>query len=113
MQDKFIALDQDKCEFVYQMIRATGVKTVVEAGTSFGVGIMYLALAVSQNTSGSDGGKAITTENEPDKVAKAFEHWTQAGDSIKSVIDWRLGGLREMLRKDLGTVDFLLLDSTL
>lgn len=113
MQDKFIALDQDKCEFVYQMIRATGAKTVVEAGTSFGVSTIYLALAVSQNTSGSDGGRVIATENEPAKAAKALEHWTRAGDGIKSVIDLRLGDLRETLKTDLGTVDFLLLDSKL
>ncbi|KAJ5201996.1 uncharacterized protein N7498_006659 [Penicillium cinerascens] len=110
MKDKFIALDQDKCEFVYQMLRAIGAKTVVEAGTSFGVSTIYLALAVTQNTAGSSPGKVIATENEPDKANKAIEHWSQAGDSVKSVIDLRLGDLRETLKKDLGIVDFLLLD---
>ena len=111
MKDKFIALDQDKCEFVYQMLRAIGAKTVVEAGTSFGVSTIYLALAVAQNTAGSSPGRVIATENEPDKANKALEHWSQAGDSVKSVIDLRLGDLRDTLKKDLGIVDFLLLDS--
>lgn len=113
MQDKFIALDQDKSEFVYQLLRATGAKTVIEAGTSFGVSTIYLALAVLQNTSGSADGKVIATENEPDKARKAVEHWTQAGEDIKSVIDLRIGDLRETLKLDLGVVDFLLLDSKL
>lgn len=30
MRDKFVALEQDKCEFVYQLIRATGARNVVE-----------------------------------------------------------------------------------
>ncbi|KAH8422562.1 uncharacterized protein LDX57_000315 [Aspergillus melleus] len=49
MADKFIALDQDKCEFVYQVLRASGATTVVEAGTSFGVSTIYLALGVLEN----------------------------------------------------------------
>ncbi|KAF4631561.1 hypothetical protein G7Y89_g6573 [Cudoniella acicularis] len=36
MRDKFIALDEDKCHFVYQLIGATGATNIVEAGTSFG-----------------------------------------------------------------------------
>lgn len=36
MSDKFIALDQDKCQFMYQLMRSTGALNVVEAGTSFG-----------------------------------------------------------------------------
>lgn len=30
MRDKFVALEQDKCAFVYQLIRATGARNVVE-----------------------------------------------------------------------------------
>lgn len=111
MRDKFIALDQDKCEFVYQLLRATGARTVVEAGTSFGVSTIYLALAVSQNTSGSADGRVIATENEQSKADKAIEHWSQAGEDVRSVIDLRVGDLRETLKADLGVVDFLLLDS--
>lgn len=49
MRDKSIALDQDKCHFVYQICRAIMAKNVVEVGTSFGVSTMYLALAVGGN----------------------------------------------------------------
>lgn len=33
MSDKFIALDEDKCQFMYQLIRATGAKNIVEVGS--------------------------------------------------------------------------------
>ncbi|KAK9234650.1 S-adenosyl-L-methionine-dependent methyltransferase [Lipomyces kononenkoae] len=111
MSDKFVALDQDKCEFVYQLARAIGAKTVVEAGTSFGVSTIYLALAVAQNTSGLyTPGKVIATEYEPGKASKALEHWSRAGEDIRSVIDLRVGDLLETLTNDLGIVDLLLLD---
>lgn len=34
MRDKFIALEQDKCEFVYTLARATSAKTIVEVSRS-------------------------------------------------------------------------------
>lgn len=49
MSDKFVALEQDKCLFVYNLIRASRAKTVLEIGTSYGVSTIYLALGVTQN----------------------------------------------------------------
>jgi predicted O-methyltransferase YrrM len=49
MRDKFIALDKDKCELIYHILHAITARTVVEAGTSFGVSTIYPALAVAQN----------------------------------------------------------------
>lgn len=57
MLDKFIALDEDKCHFLYQLINAMGATNVVEAGTSFGVSTIYLALATAQ-TRAATGKKA-------------------------------------------------------
>ncbi|CAI7564448.1 unnamed protein product [Penicillium manginii] len=113
MRDKFIALDQDKCELIYHVLRSINAKTVVEAGTSFGVSTIYLALAVAQNVardSQAQQGRVIATEKEPSKASVARENWERAGDEIQGVIDLRVGDLRETLEKDLGTVDFLLLD---
>ncbi|KAF2796799.1 S-adenosyl-L-methionine-dependent methyltransferase [Melanomma pulvis-pyrius CBS 109.77] len=112
MRDKFIALDQDKCQFVYQLLRATNGKNVVEIGTSFGVSTIYLALAVGSNLEASGGeGKVIATEKEPSKAEKARAYWKEAGDELVTRhIDLRVGDLIETLKNDLPTVDLVLLD---
>lgn len=112
MRDKFIALDEDKCRFVYQLIGATGATQVVEAGTSYGVSTIYLALAVVQNMAllGKDG-TVIATEKEPEKVEKAMEYWGMCGEDVTKVIDLRVGNLLETLEENLPKVDLLLLDS--
>ncbi|KAF5714076.1 O-methyltransferase [Fusarium globosum] len=108
--DKFVALDPVKCAYVYLLLRSVKARFVVEAGTSFGVSTIYLALAVSQNA-GSQPGKVIATENEPTKAVKARKYWSQAGDDIEKFIELREGDLRETLKTDLPEqVDFLLLD---
>ncbi|KAF7319529.1 O-methyltransferase protein [Mycena chlorophos] len=101
--DRFVALEPDKCAFVYLLLRATGARFVVEAGTSFGLSTIYLALAVGQNV--------IATENEPTKALRAREHWDKAGEEISKWIELREGDLRETLKADLPEqIDFLLLD---
>ncbi|KAL4867056.1 hypothetical protein BDV12DRAFT_171888 [Aspergillus spectabilis] len=118
MADKFIALEQDKAEFVYNLLRAMNAMNVIEAGTSFGVSTIYLALAVSQNVAksrrkngeGEEEGRVIATENEDAKAARARENWAVTGEDVAGVIDFRVGDLMETLRGDLGVVDFLLLD---
>ena len=113
---KFVALEPDKCAILYLLARSTGARNIVEAGTSFGVSTIYLALAVGQNISleslKSSTGKVIATENEPTKDAKARKHWKAAGDGIEKWIDLREGDLRETLKTNIpDQVDLLLLDS--
>ncbi|KAJ7058257.1 O-methyltransferase [Mycena amicta] len=117
--DRFVALEPDKCALVYLLLRATGARFVVEAGTSFGVSTIYLALAVGQNVAiaaqqaGTNSvGKVIATENEPTKAKRAREHWIKAGEhDVLKWIELREGDLRETLKTDLPEqVDFLLLD---
>ena len=85
----------------------------------------YLALAIGRNVTeskqgfnsaamnlrSSSRGKVIATEKEPSKAAEAQKNWDKAGEEIEGVIDLRIGDLRETLAGDLGSVDFLLLDS--
>jgi len=113
MRDKFVALDQDKSQFVYQVARMTGATSVVEAGTSFGVSTIYLALAVGQNVAdGKAGpGKVIATEKEPEKIKLAKAHWMEVGQEVEPYIELREGDLLQTLSKDLPDVDLLLLDS--
>ncbi|KXH61583.1 hypothetical protein CNYM01_01212 [Colletotrichum nymphaeae SA-01] len=110
--ERFVALEPDKCALVYLLLRATGARHVVEAGTSFGVSTIWLALAVGQNaTAQGANGKVIATENEPVKARKAREHWSRAGPEVESWIELREGDLRETLKTDLPEeIDFLLLD---
>ncbi|KAL1963033.1 hypothetical protein VTN77DRAFT_8781 [Rasamsonia byssochlamydoides] len=111
MRDKFIALDEDKAQFLFQLCRAINAKTVVEDGTSYGVSTIYLALAVSANVAATGGqGRVIATEHEPTKATKSREYWQECGDIVSGVIALRGGDLRETLKQDLGDVDLLLLD---
>ncbi|KAI2607035.1 S-adenosyl-L-methionine-dependent methyltransferase [Hypoxylon fragiforme] len=112
--DKFVALDPDKCALVYLLLRSTGARFVIEAGTSFGLSTIYLALAVGQNAGlekSSGGGKVIATENEPTKAVQARRNWKNAGSEVEEWIELREGDLRETLEEGLPEeVDFLLLD---
>ncbi|KAK5059739.1 hypothetical protein LTR84_009622 [Exophiala bonariae] len=131
MLDKFIALDEDKCHFMYNLLVAMGATTVVEAGTSFGVSTIYLALAVGRNVAAAvtarakdgprDGGEVevkgvvVGTEKEDSKAAIARAYWHEAGDEVERWIDLKVGDLNDTLAGDLGLqegrkVDFLLLD---
>ncbi|KAJ4165473.1 hypothetical protein LMH87_007105 [Akanthomyces muscarius] len=114
VRDKFIALDQDKSQYVYALARAADARTIVEAGTSFGVSTIYLALAASANANaaGGRGKKAnvIATEYEPTKAARARGYWAECGEVVTGAIDLREGDLRETLKENLEEVDLLLLD---
>lgn len=122
MLDKFIALEEDKCHFMYNLLLSMGATTIVEAGTSFGVSTIYLSLAVGKNvaTRKAQGeadvrGVVIGTEKEDSKAAVARQHWQEAGEEVERWINLKVGDLNETLAGDLGLdgrkVDFLLLDS--
>lgn len=112
MRDKFIALDEDKAQYIYALCRATNAKTIVEAGTSYGISTIYLALAAATNAEVTGGkGVVIATEHEPTKAAKAREYWNECGENVSGAIDLREGDLRETLKQNLNNVDLLLLDS--
>ncbi|KAI1132720.1 O-methyltransferase [Nemania abortiva] len=116
MRDKMIALEQDKALFVYHLCRTLSATRIVEAGTSFGLSTIYLALAVGQNASKLDperGGsaKVIATENESSKIALARQHWKEAGEEVEPWIELREGDLRQTLASGLPEkIDFVLLD---
>lgn len=112
MRFKYIALERDKATLVHQLIVSTRSSYVVEAGTSFGVSTIYLALAVAevQKLTGKPG-KVIATEKEGNKAEVARRNWRECGEAVEGVIELREGDLEETLVEGLGEVDFLLLDS--
>ncbi|PGH12978.1 hypothetical protein AJ79_03951 [Helicocarpus griseus UAMH5409] len=120
-KDKFIALEADKSEFLYLLARSTGATTIVEAGTSFGVSTIYLALAAGQNAAAlssspvtpGQGAKVIATEKEPEKAKRAREHWKEAGPEVELWITLLEGDLNETLPVEVNKadkIDLLLLD---
>ncbi|KAL2366413.1 hypothetical protein RJZ56_000672 [Blastomyces dermatitidis] len=122
VKDKFIALEADKSEFLYLLARASGATTIVEAGTSFGVSTIYLALAAGQNAAAlspspptpGQGAKVIATEKEPEKAQRARDHWKEAGPEVEPWITLLEGDLNDTLPaelKNVEKVDLLLLDS--
>lgn len=125
MRDKFIALEPDKCEFLYLLARTTGALNIVEAGTSFGVSTIYLALAAGQNAAAKaatgpiipgQGARVIATEKEPAKAQRARQHWKEAGEEVEPWITLLEGDLRELLPVEVNKtdqIDLLLLDSML
>jgi predicted O-methyltransferase YrrM len=116
LRDKLIALDRLKAEFCYSVCRAMHATRVVEAGTSFGVSTIYLALAVRDNlraarASRVDGPEpiVIATEHEPEKAKRARAHFEEAG--VSHLIDLREGDLRDTLREYMPSpIDFMLID---
>lgn len=112
MVDKFIALDEDKCQFMYQLIIIMRATNIVEAGTSFGVSTIYLALAIAQTKAATGKpGKVIATEKEPQKAEAARKYWRHCGEVVEKEIDLRVGDLLETLKQDIPEVDLVLLDS--
>ena len=103
-RDKLVALEPEKAEFCYGLLRAIGAKRAVEAGTSFGVSTLYLAAAIRDN----GGGVVIATEYEAEKAAIARSNFREAG--LEAYVDLREGDLRETLKDIEGPIDFMLVD---
>jgi predicted O-methyltransferase YrrM len=109
LADKLVALDRDKAEFCYQLIRAAGARRVVECGTSYGVSTVYLAAAVRDNIAACAGaGLVVGTEYEPEKAAAARALFAETG--VAGLIDLREGDLTETLKTLDGPIDFVLMD---
>ena len=109
MRDKSVALEQDKAEFCYLLLRAIDAKTVVEVGTSFGVSTIYLAAGVRDNRH-EERGVVIGTEFEPTKAARARQNWERT--KLTKWIKLLEGDVRETL-KDMhfdDPIDFVLMD---
>lgn len=85
--------------------RSTGARTIVEFGTSFGISTLHLAAALRDN----GGGRLITSEFEPSKVARARENFVAGG--LSDLFEIREGDALETLGRDLPEqIDLLLLD---
>jgi predicted O-methyltransferase YrrM len=87
------------------LARSSRARTIIEFGTSFGISTLHLAAALRDN----GGGRLITTEFEPSKVARARDNLTAGG--LLDLVEIREGDALQTLSVDLPeTIDLLLLD---
>ncbi|KIQ33957.1 methyltransferase [Variovorax paradoxus] len=105
LKDLWLPVSRETGVLLYQLARSTNARHIVEFGTSFGLSTLYLAAALRDN----GGGRLITSEFEPSKVAKAREHLAE-GD-VNDLVEIREGDALETLARDLPeSIDLLLLD---
>lgn len=105
MKDLALPVSRETGTLLYMLARGCGARTIVEFGTSFGISTLYLAAALRDN----GGGRIITTEFEPSKVARARENLTAGG--VIDLVEIREGDALRTLSVDLPeTIDLLLLD---
>jgi len=103
-KDVYMSVSSDGGQLLYLLARATGARTVVEYGTSFGVSTIHLAAAVRDN----GGGVVIGTELQRDKAAAAQHNFDEAG--VSDLVDLRVGDALATLTKVPDEVDLVLLD---
>ena len=105
LKDFPLAISQETGTLLYMLTRSTGVRTIVEFGTSFGISTLHLAAGLRDN----GGGRLITTEFEASKVARARENLTAGG--LIDLVEIREGDALQTLGTNLPkTIDLLLLD---
>ena len=103
-KDVYMSVSSEGGELLYLLARASGARTVVEYGTSFGVSTIYLASAVRDN----GGGTVIGTELQAEKAVAAQRNFVEAG--VADLIDLRVGNALSTLAEVPGPVDLVLLD---
>jgi predicted O-methyltransferase YrrM len=105
MKDFHLAVSRETGTLLYVLARATGARSIIEFGTSFGVSTLHLAAALKDN----GGGHLIGTEFEPSKVVHARENIDAAG--VSDLVEIREGDALQSLSHNLpDTIDFVLLD---
>lgn len=105
LKDLPLPVSREAGTLLYLLARSSNARNIVEFGTSFGISTLHLAAALRDN----GGGRLITTEFEPSKVARASRTFVEAG--VADLIELREGDALATLARDLPeTIDLLLLD---
>jgi Predicted O-methyltransferase len=105
LKDLPLPVSRETGALLYMLARSTGAHSIVEFGTSFGISTLHLAAALRDN----GGGKLITSEFEPSKVARARKHLTAGG--VIDLVEIREGDALKTLATDLpASIDLVLLD---
>ena len=105
LKDFHLAVSRETAKLLYMLVRSSRSRTIMEFGTSFGVSTLHLAAALRDN----GGGRVISTEFEPTKVARARANLSAAG--LDDLVEIRVGDALETLARDLPEeIDLVLLD---
>ncbi|MCP3167850.1 O-methyltransferase [Myxococcus qinghaiensis] len=105
LKDAALAVSRETGLLLYMLARSSGARTVIEFGTSFGISTLHLAAALRDN----GGGRLITSEFEPSKVARARRNLEAGG--LADLVEIREGDALKTLALDLPSrIDLLLLD---
>lgn len=105
MRDVPLAVSRDTGTLLYMLARSIGARSIVEFGTSFGLSTLCLGSALRDN----GGGRLVTSEFEPSKIARAQAHLAAGG--LADLVEFREGDALKTLAQDLpDNVDLLLLD---
>ena len=105
LKDQPLPVSRDTGALLYMLARNAGAWTIVEFGTSFGLSTLHLAAALRDN----GGGRLVTCEFEPSKVARARANLEAAG--LDDLVEIREGDALQTLRSDLpDAIDLVLLD---
>ncbi len=105
LKDVPLPVSRETGKLLYMLARSCRATTIIEFGTSFGISTLHLAAALKEN----GGGRLITTEFEPSKVARARKHLTEGG--VIDLVEIREGDAITTLSADLPeAIDLLLLD---
>ncbi|HEX7864844.1 MAG TPA: O-methyltransferase [Variovorax sp.] len=105
LKDVPLPVSRETGVLLYMLARSSGARTIVEFGTSFGISTLHLAAALQDN----GGGRLVTTEFEPSKVARARRNLTAGG--LADLVEIREGDALQTLGVELPeSIDLLLLD---
>lgn len=105
LKDLWLPVSPETGVLLYMLARSSRARTIIEFGTSFGISTLHLAAALRDN----GGGRLITTEFEPSKVAQARKHLDAGG--LADLVEIRAGDALKTLAADLPEqVGLLLLD---
>jgi predicted O-methyltransferase YrrM len=105
MKDVPLPVSRETGVLLYMLARSCNARMIVEFGTSFGISTLHLAAALRDN----GGGRLITSEFEPSKIARARKNLSDGG--FIDLVEFREGDALQTLSVDLPqTIDLLLLD---
>ncbi|MGC1456770.1 MAG: O-methyltransferase [Steroidobacteraceae bacterium] len=99
-----LAVSPQTGTLLYMLARSSGARSMVEFGTSFGISTLHMAAALKDN----GGGRLISTEFEPSKIAHARSNLRAA--NLDGLVEIREGDALETLARDLQPIDLVLLD---